>query len=62
VKASSTVTKADFAGLRRLRTVAGDRFVAGIVLYDGEISVPFGEGLRAVPLSRLWERPDTDRP
>jgi len=61
VKASSTVTKADFAGLRRLRTVAGDRFVAGIVLYDGEVSVPFGDGLRAVPISRLWEGPDTDR-
>ncbi len=62
VKAASTVTKSDFAGLRRLRTVAGDRFVAGIVLYDGDVSLPFGDGLRAVPISRLWEGPDAGRP
>lgn len=55
VKASATVTSSDFNGLRKLRDAAGDRFRAGIVLYDGESSVGFGEGLYAVPVRRLWE-------
>ena len=55
VKAAATVTRKDFRGLRRLQTSAGDRFAAGVVLYDGEASVGFGTGLRAVPLRTLWE-------
>lgn len=55
VKASGTVTKSDFRGLRKLQKVAGDRFVAGVVLYDGDISIGFGDGLYAVPLRMLWE-------
>ncbi len=55
VKASGTVTKADFRGLRRLKEVTGSRFVGGVVLYDGEICAGFGDGLYAVPLRMLWE-------
>lgn len=55
VKASATVTAGDFRGLRRLRTVSGPRFAGGVVLYDGETTVSFGEGLHAVPLRTLWE-------
>ena len=55
VKASATVTPADFRGLRKLRAAAGSKFAAGVVLYDGETSVPFGEGLFAVPIRALWE-------
>lgn len=55
VKAAATVTAADFRGLRKLREAAGKRFAAGIVLYDGEASVGFGEGLHAVPIRALWE-------
>ena len=55
VKASATVRKTDFRGLRRLRAAAGDRFAAGVVLYDGEASVGFGEDLYAVPIRALWE-------
>lgn len=55
VKASATVTPADFRGLRKLRAAAGGKFAAGVVLYDGETSVPFGEGLHAVPIRALWE-------
>jgi predicted AAA+ superfamily ATPase len=54
VKASATVTAADFRGLRKLREAAGKRFAAGIVLYDGEASVGFGDGLHAVPIRALW--------
>jgi hypothetical protein len=55
VKASATVTTADFRGLRRLREAAADRFAAGVVLYDGETSAGFGDGLFAVPIRALWE-------
>ena len=34
---------------------AGKRFKAGVVLYDGEATVPFGDGLYAVPIRHLWE-------
>ena len=55
VKAGATVTGADFAGLRKLAAAAGDRFRAGVVLYDGEQVAPFGERLFAVPLRLLWD-------
>jgi uncharacterized protein len=55
VKAAASVAPADFRGMRRLRDAAAGRFVAGVVLYDGETSVSFGEGLYAVPVRRLWE-------
>lgn len=55
VKAAATVTTTDFRGLRKLKEAAGKRFKAGVVLYDGEVTAPFGEGLYAVPIRRLWE-------
>jgi predicted AAA+ superfamily ATPase len=55
VKAGATVTASDFRGLRKLQASAGSRFKAGVVLYDGEATLPFGERLHAVPLRRLWE-------
>jgi predicted AAA+ superfamily ATPase len=55
VKAAATVTAADFRGLRKLRQAAGNRFTAGIVLYDGETRVSFGDDLYAVPIRCLWE-------
>lgn len=53
VKAASTVTEKDFRGLRKLREAAGKRFRAGVVLYDGEAAVSFGDGLFAIPISAL---------
>ena len=55
VKAAATVTSTDFRGLRKLARAAGRRFAAGVVIYDGETCTRFGEGLYAVPVSRLWE-------
>jgi hypothetical protein len=55
VKAAATVTEADFRGLRKLQAAAGERFAAGVVLYDGEASVGFGPRLFAVPVRALWE-------
>lgn len=50
VKASATVLASDFKGLKRLRDQCGADLLTGIVLYDGERCLPFGEGLWAVPL------------
>ena len=55
VKAGATVADADFRGLRKLKEAAGKRFTKGIVLYDGEVTASFGDGLHAVPLRTLWE-------
>ena len=55
LKASATVTRKDFLGLRKLQAAAGSRFARGMVLYDGEVCVSFGEKLHAVPISALWE-------
>jgi predicted AAA+ superfamily ATPase len=55
VKAAATVTAADFRGLRKLKEAAGKRFASGVLLYDGEASVSFGDGLFAVPIRALWE-------
>ena len=55
VKAAATVTASDFRGLRKLKEAAGKRFTSGVVLYDGEASVGFGEGFSAVPIRLLWE-------
>jgi predicted AAA+ superfamily ATPase len=54
VKASSTVRPSDFDGLRVLKSSAGRRFGCGVVAYDGEQCVGFGDGMFAVPIVRLW--------
>ena len=53
-KASATVSSRDFSGLRRLADACGDRFALGLVLYDHEQAVPFGERMVAAPISTLW--------
>lgn len=55
VKAAATVTAKDFRGLRKLKETAGRRFTGGVVLYDGEVTTPFGDGLFAVPIRHVWE-------
>jgi predicted AAA+ superfamily ATPase len=53
VKAAATVLASDFKGLKRLRDQCGGDFVAGVVLYDGDRCLPFGDGLWAVPLQMV---------
>ena len=57
VKASETARTDDFAGLRHLQQKLGDRFVAGIVLYCGAQTLPFGRDLVCMPISALWDTP-----
>lgn len=54
VKTAASIASADFRGLRHLRDRLGASFKAGVLLYTGEITVPFGDRLSAVPLSGLW--------
>ena len=53
VKASATVDAHDFKGLKRLRSMVGEDFLTGLVLYDGAQALSFGDGLWAVPLAAL---------
>jgi predicted AAA+ superfamily ATPase len=55
IKAAATVMHKDFRGLKKLRETVGDRFAAGVVMYDGEHLAGFGEKLYAVPIRTLWE-------
>ncbi len=55
VKSAATINSRDFSGLQHLASLTDDHFLAGIVLYDGELTLPFGPGLWAVPLSTLWQ-------
>ena len=54
IKAAASVSNSDFSGLRILADACGERFVSGIVLYDHQKVIPFGERLSAVPISALW--------
>jgi len=57
VKAGETVRDEDFRGIRNLTRRLGDNLIAGIVLYAGGQALPFGERLRALPISTLWTTP-----
>jgi uncharacterized protein len=54
VRATATPSHADFSGLRALKELAGERFVRGIVLHLGDVALPFGDRLEAVPTAALW--------
>ena len=54
-KAAATVTGTDFFGMRKLTDACGKRFIMGLVPYDHDTVVPFGEKLFAVPVSTLWQ-------
>jgi predicted AAA+ superfamily ATPase len=55
IKAAATVMEKEFRGLKKLRETTGERFAAGVVVYDGEHVAGFGEKLYAVPIRALWE-------
>lgn len=56
VKASATVKESDLRGLKKLASVAGDKFKMGVLLYDGDETMPVGNRIWAAPLSSLWGR------
>lgn len=54
VKATATVHHSDLRGLKKFASLAGHQFKTGVILYDGQDTMPLGDGLWAVPLSSLW--------
>jgi predicted AAA+ superfamily ATPase len=56
VKSAATVTASDFRGLNKLKNATGSRFRAGVLLYDGDDSVRFGENMFAMPIRSVWKR------
>jgi predicted AAA+ superfamily ATPase len=54
VKASSTVTSSDFEGLREFNRITKDDFFRGIILYNGNSTLQFGENLFAVPIMSMF--------
>jgi hypothetical protein len=54
VKVSAIVNHKDLKGLKKLATLAGDRFKLGLLLYDGTETMPLGKNIWAAPLSSLW--------
>jgi len=54
VKGTASPGIHDFKGLNRLRLASGKRFFRGILLYMGHETVPFGEGMLAVPVPAIW--------
>lgn len=55
VKASSTVRPQHLTGLRKMRELLGDRFLAGIVLNTAQQAHALGDRLAALPVAALWE-------
>ena len=56
VKAKASVKDSDLKGLKKLSRLAGDQFKMGVLLYDGDETLPPGDGMWAVPVSTLWGR------
>jgi len=54
IKAAATVKESDFKGLKKLSYLTGDQFKLGVLLYDGDETLPVGNGLWAAPISTLW--------
>ena len=57
VKSAQTVQPDDLHGLRYLKSRLGDRMLAGYVLYCGEETLSFGDGIGCLPVSALWTTP-----
>ncbi|MFD4420985.1 ATP-binding protein [Agromyces sp. NPDC058484] len=55
VKSGSTAKAEHFAGLRTLRDKLGERFLGGYVLNASQQGSFFGDRLRTLPVSALWE-------
>ncbi|GHU36564.1 hypothetical protein AGMMS50256_33330 [Betaproteobacteria bacterium] len=54
VKAAATISVNDLPGLKCFANAAGKAFLCGIILYDGEQTLPLGDKYLAAPLSTLW--------
>jgi predicted AAA+ superfamily ATPase len=54
VKATRSLTAKDFKGIEHIRSMTGDDFLGGFVLYAGTEHLSFGDRIYSMPLSSLW--------
>lgn len=54
VKAGASIGRGDVRAINKLRALAGDRFVAGLVLCTTRQTTPFGNRVWATPIEALW--------
>jgi predicted AAA+ superfamily ATPase len=55
VKTGQTAKPEWFRWLTQMRDTLADKFTAGIALYTGNETLPFGDRLLATPISALWQ-------
>jgi len=61
IKASATPKMSDLKGLKQLAKLAGEDFKLGVLLYDGEETLPLGDKMWACPVSSLWGHQEAAR-
>jgi uncharacterized protein len=54
VSSAANVEEREVAGLLSLASVAGERFLRGVVLYAGAVRADLEPGIEALPLAALW--------
>lgn len=54
IKSGATVRQTDLRGLNGFRALAGERFVAGLVLCTTRQTIPLGHRVWATPIEALW--------
>lgn len=55
VKLSAKIDNSDLSGLRKLKEIAKDKFVKGIILYTGEHAMMLEDKVYALPVNSLWD-------
>lgn len=54
VKTNERIAGTDLRGMRKLRDLLGDRFIAGVALSTGPRSYTYEDRLHVMPIDRLW--------
>jgi predicted AAA+ superfamily ATPase len=54
IKAGASIGRNDLRGIRKLREIAGERFVAGLVLATTRQTIPAGDRVWVTPIQALW--------
>jgi len=54
IKSGATVRRSDLRGMSKLRELAGERFLAGLMLCTTRQTLPLGSRTWALPLETLW--------
>ncbi len=55
IKSTATLRQKDFQGLEKLKALAGNNFLTGILLYDGDHSNQYSDKIYSSPIGSIWE-------